>query len=126
MFKSEIRVFIAGIILTLAASCGGQAPGSNGSQPHFQGQAPGEKQTILRQMEGTVSAIDSKRMTLTIKSGDEERTSKVTSKTKFTRNRAPASMNDITVGKPVKVVIKMVYGQPDEIATVDIQIPMKD
>lgn len=121
--KIEVRSFIAGIMLTLAASCGGQDAG--GSRPHFHGQAPGEKQTILRQIEGTVSAVDSKQMTLTIKSGKEERTLKVTSKTKFTRNAAPASMNDITVGKPVKVVIKMVYGQPDEIATVEIQIPMK-
>lgn len=121
MYKSQIRSFIAGIMLTLAASCGGQAPGSNGSQPHFQGQAPGEKQTILHQIEGAVSAIDSKRMTLTIKSAEEQRAFKVTSKTKFTRNTAPASMTDIAVGKRVKVVVKMVYGQPDEIATVDIQ-----
>ena len=122
--KNEIRAVITGIMLTLGAACGAQDTG--GSRPHFQGQAPGEKQTILRQIEGTVSAIDSKRMSLTIKSGEEERAFKVTSKTQFTRNATLASMKEIAVGKRVKVVVKMVYGQPDELASVDVQVPMKD
>ena len=116
-------VLIAGTLITVAASCAGQDAGSNRSQPHFSGQAPGEKQAILRQIEGTVTGMDSQGMTLTVKSAEGERKFKMTSKTKFTRNAAPASMNDVTVGKPVQVVIKMVYGQPDEIATVDIKSP---
>jgi len=121
MYKSAILSFIAAVVLTLAASCWGQAPTTNGSQPHFQGQAPGEKQTILQQIEGTVTAIDSKGMTLTIKSTEAQRAFKVASKTKFTRNAAPASMDDLSVGKRVKVIVKRVYGQPDELASVDIQ-----
>lgn len=117
---------IAGTMSTLAVSCGGQDAGSNGSQPHFAGQAPGEKQAILRRIEGTVSAIDAKGMTLTIKSAAETNTFKLTSKAKFKRNAAPASMSDITVGKPVQVVVKKVYGQPDEIVTVDLKSPMKN
>jgi hypothetical protein len=122
--RNEIWAVIAGVMLTLAASCGGQDTG--GSRPHFQGQAPGEKQTILRQIEGTVSAIDLKRMTLTVKSGEAERAFKVSSKTQFTRNATPASMNEMAVGKRVKVVVKMVYGQADELASVDVQVPIKD
>jgi len=114
---------IVGTMITLAASCVGQDAGSNSSQPHFPGQAPGEKQAILRQIKGTVSAIDSKGMTLTIKSAEGEHKFKVTSKTKFTQNAAPASMSDVAVGKPVEVVVKMVYGQPDEISKVDIKSP---
>jgi hypothetical protein len=113
----------AGIMITLATACGGKDTVTNASPPHFQGEAPGEKQTILHQIEGTVSAIDPKGITLTIKSADEERTLKVTSKTKFTRNRTPASLKDVTVGKSVRVVVKTVYGQPDEVATVDIKTP---
>jgi len=113
----------AGIMITLATACGGKDTVTNASPPHFQGEAPGEKQTILHQVEGTVSAVDPKGMTLTIKSTEGERTFKVTSKTKFTRNRAHTSLNDVTVGKPVRVVVKTVYGQPDEVATVDIKTP---
>src|ERR1039457_1712617 len=62
-----IWTLIAGTLGTLAVSCAGQAAGTNSSQPHFAGQAPGEKQAILRRIEGTVSAMDSKGMTLTVK-----------------------------------------------------------
>jgi len=116
-------VLTVGTMIILAASCVGQDAGTNGSHPHFPGQGPGEKQAILRQIKGTVSAFDSKGMTLTVKSAEGERTFKVTSKTKFTRNSAPASMNEVAVGKPVEVVVKMVYGQPDEISKVDIKSP---
>lgn len=121
-----IWTLIAGTLGTLAVSCAGQAAGTNSSQPHFAGQAPGEKQAILRRIEGTVSAMDSKGMTLTVKLAEGSRTFKVSSKTKFTRNAVPASMKDIAVGKPVEVVVKKVYGQPDEIATVDIKSPLKN
>jgi len=116
-----LSIALCGFVISLVASGGGQDAGTNGSQPHFPGQAPGEKQAILRQIEGTVSAIDSNAMTLTIKSAEEEGTFKVTSKTKFTRKAAPASMKDVSVGKPVEGVVKMVYGQPDEVVKVDIK-----
>jgi hypothetical protein len=119
--KIATWALIAGTIVTLAASCSAQDAGTNGSQPHFPGQAPGEKQAILRQIEGTVSAIDSQRMTLTIKSAEGEHTFKLTSKTKFTQNTEPAAMKDVVAGQRVVVVVKMVYGQPDEIAKVDIK-----
>ncbi|HEX4644422.1 MAG TPA: hypothetical protein VH598_02325, partial [Verrucomicrobiae bacterium] len=64
-----------------------------------------------------------KGMSLTIKSSEGEHGFKITSKTKFTRNAAPASINDVAVGKPVEVVVKMVYGQPDELAKVDLKSP---
>lgn len=116
-------IALGGFVILLAVSCRGQAAGTNSSQPHFPGQAPGERQAILRQIKGTVSAIDSKKMTVTIKSAGEERAFKITSKTKFTRNAAPASIGDVSVGKPVEVVVKMVYGQPDELSTVDLKSP---
>jgi hypothetical protein len=116
---------ILGTMLILGTSCSGQDADTNSSQPHFPGQAPGEKQAILRQIEGTVSAINTPRTTLTIKSADGEHTFKLTSKTKFTRSGTPAAINDIAVGKPVQVVVKMVYGEPDEIVKVEINPPSK-
>jgi hypothetical protein len=116
--KLGMWALIAGTMM--AVSCGGQNARTNGFQPHFAGQAPGEKQAILRQMAGAVSAMDAKGMTLTVKLAEGDRTFKVTSKTKFTRNTAPAAITDVAVGQPVKVVVKMVYGQPNETVSVDI------
>ncbi|PWU09925.1 MAG: hypothetical protein C5B50_26370 [Verrucomicrobia bacterium] len=114
-------VLIPGISIAIMACCDAQNAATSNSQPHFAGQAPGEKQAILRQIKGTVGAIDSKRKTLTIKSGERERTFKVTSKSKFTRNGAPASMKDVVAGQPVEVIVKSVYGQPDELAEVNMK-----
>jgi len=124
-FYNQVGIcsLIAGTMSTLAVSCAGQVAGTNGSQPHFNGQAPGEKQAILRRMEGSVSAADAKKMTLTVKVAEGDRTFTVTSKSKFTRNATPAAMGDVAVGQPVEVVVKMVYGQPDEIVTVNIKSP---
>lgn len=110
-------------LFLLTVSCRAQDVGSNSSQPHFSGQAPGERQAILRRVKGTVTAIDSKRMTMTIKSAEGERAIKITSKTKFNRNGVPASMKDVAVGNSLEAVVKMVYGQPDELAKVDITAP---
>ena len=118
-------MLIAGTMM--AVSCGGQNAGSNAAQPHFvgqphfDGQAPGEKQTILHQIKGTVTAMHKQKMTLTVKLEEGNRTFKLTSKTKFTRNAAPAAMTDVSPGQPVQVVIKSVFGQPDEIVSVDIK-----
>ena len=119
--KTGMWALIAGTMITLAASCRGQDAGSNAFKPHFAGQAPGEKQAILHQMEGAVSAVDTKGMTLTVKLAEGDRMFKITSETKFTRNGAPASMKDVAVSKPVRVVVKSVYGQPDKMVSVDIQ-----
>ena len=118
---SFLRIIVAGAIFTLSALCDGQDAGSNGFQPHFDGQAPGERQAILHQMDGTASAMDKQGMTLTVKSAEGEKAFKVTSKTKFTRNAASVAMTDVAVGQPVRVVVKSVYGQPDEIVSVDIK-----
>ena len=118
-----LPIALFGILISPTVSCRAQNVGSNSSQPHFPGQAPGERQAILRQIKGTVTAIDAKRMTLTIKSAEGERALKITSKTKFNRNEAPASMKDVAVSNSVEVVVKMVYGQPDELAKVDIKAP---
>lgn len=112
---------VAGIMIMLLASCGAQDANSNASQPHFAGQAPGEKQALLHQMKGTVSVMDKQKMTLTVKLAEGNRTFKLTAKTKFTRNAAPAAMTDVAAGQPVQVVVKAVFGQPDEIVSVDIK-----
>jgi hypothetical protein len=128
MFKftpsSKVFVLSAAVCVFLilpAARCGAQQAHTNDSSSHFSGEAPGEKQAILRQVKGTVSAIDSPKMTLTIKTAEGEHTFKVNSKTRFTRNAQSASISDVAVGQPVEVVVKMVYGQPDETAEVDIK-----
>jgi len=121
-----IRTLITGTVSALAVSCAGQAAGTNNSQPHFAGQAPGEKQAILHRIEGAVTALDAKGMTLTVRLAEGSRTFKAGSKTKFTQNAVPASMKDIALGKPVVVVVKKVYGQPDEIVSVEIKSSPKN
>jgi len=97
-----------------------QAAGSNRSQPHFSGQAPGEAQTILHQLKGSISAVDAKAMTLTIKSGDgAPLIFKITAKTKFSRSGKPAAFKDADVGSTVEVVVNS-RAQSDEAITVNI------
>jgi hypothetical protein len=114
-------VLAAAVAITLSASGAAQDAGTNHSQPHFSGQAPGEAQAILRKYAGSISAVDPKAMTLNIKSTEGCRAFKVTAKTKFSRGDKPALFQDVSVGKNVEAVIKMVHGQPDEIITVNIK-----
>lgn len=115
-----LAVLIAGVMVTLSVSCFGDDSGANNSQPHFQGEAPGASQTIIRKFEGVVSAMDTNSMTLTIKLAEGDRVFKVTPKTKFNRNAQPASMKDIAVGETVEAAVN-VHGQRDEIIAVNIK-----
>ena len=118
--KIAKSALVAAVSITLSVSCGAQDAGSNRFQPHFSGQAPGEAQAILRKFKGSVSAIDPKAMTLTIKLAEGDRVFKVTSKTKFSCGDKPALLKDVGVGKTVEVAIKMVHGQADEPVSVNI------
>lgn len=119
MRKIAMPTLIAGAMMTLPILHGGQDSGGS-SQPHFPGEAPGEAQSIFQQIEGPVSAIDSKAMTLTVKLAEGPRMFEVTSKTKFTRGGVPASLSTVAVGMVVKVLIKMQGGQ-FEAVSVDIK-----
>jgi hypothetical protein len=119
MLKIAMPTFIAGAMMTLPALHGGQDSGGS-SQPHFPGEAPGEAQSILQRLEGPISAVDPKAMTLTVKLAEGPRTFKVTSKTKFTRGGAPASLSAAVVGTMVEIIIKMEHGQ-SEAVSVDIK-----
>lgn len=112
---------LAGAMLNLSVSCPGQDAGTNHSQPHFAGQAPGESQEILRRIEGPITAVDSKAMTVTIKSTEGLRALKITPKTKITREGKPASMSDAAVGKTVEAVVKNGHAQPHEAITLNIK-----
>ncbi|MDB6064628.1 MAG: hypothetical protein JWR26_836 [Pedosphaera sp.] len=119
-----MAALFAGAMVAQLASCSAQGADTNdtnNSQPHFPGQAPGEAQKVLRRFEGSVTAVDSKAMTLTIKSKDGDHKFKVSSKTKFSRGDKPASLSDAAVGQPVEVVVKSGRGQPDEVITVNIK-----
>jgi hypothetical protein len=120
MHKIAKSALVAVVAITLSASCGAQDTGSNRLQPHFSGQAPGEAQAILRKVKGSVSAVDPKAMTLTIKLAEGDRVFKVAAKTKFSSGDKPALLRDIGVGKTVEAVIKMVHGQADEAVSVKI------
>lgn len=104
----------------LLTSCSAQGAGTNHSQPHFSGQAPGEAQSILRMFKGPVTAVDSKKMTLTIKADDGDHTFKVTPKTKYTHGDKSASLKDAAVGKTVEVVVNL-RAQSDTAITVNIK-----
>jgi hypothetical protein len=121
--KIAMSALIAGTMITLPGLCSGQDNnGSNQPQPpHFPGQAPGEKQAVLRMINGSVSAVDLKTMTLTIKTAEGDRAFIVTSRTKITRDNKAASLSDAIVGKPAEVVIKLGRGQPDEVVTVNLK-----
>jgi hypothetical protein len=82
--KMARAALVTEAIVALSASCSGQDADSNSSQPHFAGQAPSEVQTILPRLDGSLTAVDSKAMTLTINLPKGPRTFKVTPKTKFT------------------------------------------
>lgn len=119
MRKIAMPTLIAGAVITLPLLHGGQ-DSSGSSQPHFPGEAPGEAQSIFQQLEGPVSAVDPKAMTLTVKLAEGSRMLKVTSKTKFTRGDVPASLSTVAVGMIVEVVVKMQSGQ-FEAVSVDIK-----
>ena len=110
---------VAAITIMLSVSCGAQDVGSNRFQPHFSGQAPGEAQAILHQFKGSVSAVDSRAKTLTIKLGEGDRVFKVTAKTKFRCGNKPGVFKDAGVGKTVEIVVN-VRAQSDEAITVNI------
>ena len=118
--KIAQTALVAGFTLTLLVACGAQDAGSNRFQPHFSGQAPGEAQAIFRQFKGSVSTVDPKAMTLTIKLAEGNCVFKATSKTKFSRGNKPVLFKDIGVGQTVEAVIKMVHGQTDEAVSVNI------
>jgi len=120
MNKIRKSALVAGMMTMLLTSCGAQDAGSNRFQPHFSGQAPGEAQTILRMFKGTVTAVDLKAKTLTIKADKEDHSFKVTSKTKFKSGDKPASFKDIGVGKTVEVIVN-IRAQSDEAITVNIK-----
>jgi hypothetical protein len=94
--------------------------GAEDSQPHFSGQAPGEKQEILRQIRGSIIAVDANTMMLTIKTADETLTVKVIPKTKFTHGDKSITLKDVTVGKTVEADIN-IHSQPNEVLTVKIK-----
>src|ERR1017187_7586262 len=102
--KIAKSALVAGVTITLSVSCGAQDAGSNRSQPHFSGQAPGEAQAIFRKIKGSVSAVDLKAMTLTIKLAEGDRVFKVTAKTKLSCGEKPALFKDVGVGKTVEAV----------------------
>jgi hypothetical protein len=119
--KIAKSALVAGVAITLSVSCGAQDAGSNRSQPpHFSGQAPGEAQAILRKIKGSVSAVDPKAMTLTVKLAEGDRVFKVTAKTKLSSGDKPALLKGVGVGKTVEAVIKMVHGHADEVVSVNI------
>lgn len=115
-----ILVTVAGAVIMLSVACVAQDAGSNRSQPHFRGQAPGEVQAILHKLKGSVSSVDTNAMTLTIKLAQSDRVFKLVAKTKFSRGDNPALLKDLSVGQTVEVVLKTVYGQADEVVSVNI------
>ncbi len=119
--KIARSALIAGVItITLSVSCVAQDAGTNRYRPHFSGQAPGEAQAILRQLKGSVSAVDSKGMTLTINLAEGDRVVKVTAKTKLSCGGKTALLQDVGVGQTVEAVIQMIYGHVDEAVSVNI------
>ena len=114
--------FIAIGLASFTAACSGQESNHAPVQPHFTGQAPGERQVIFQKITGSIGDVDTNTMTLKIGSGKETRRFKITSKTKFTHDDGqPASFGDIKAGKTATVIIARVYGQPDEVVTVNLQ-----
>jgi hypothetical protein len=118
MFWMNLPLLSVGAVIALSWSSCAQDAATN-SQPHFPGQAPGELQQVFRQLEGRVSAVDSKAMTLEL--AGEPDIFKITAKTQITRDNKPASLGDIAVNQTVKVAVRMMHAQPNELASVNIK-----
>jgi hypothetical protein len=119
-------IFVA--VLALSTSCHAQDARTNVPPPSFPGQAPGEGQRVFRMVKGAVTAVDSKAMTVTIKSEAGVQTFKATAKTKFTHADAAASWSDVAAGKMVEATVVSSHGhsgdaaaQPDELVTLKIK-----
>ena len=113
-----LRSLLVGTVIALSWSSCAQDAATN-SPPHFPGQSPGELQQIFRQLEGRVSAVDAKAMTLEL--AGEPGIFKITAKTQITRDNKPASLGDIAVNQTVKIVVRMMHAQPNELASVNIK-----
>jgi len=109
---------LVGVMIVLSWSGCAQDVATN-SQPHFPGQAPGELQQVFRQLEGRVGAVDAKAMTLEL--AGQPGIFKITAKTQITRDHKPASLADIAVNQTVKIVVRMMHAQPNELASVNIK-----
>jgi hypothetical protein len=106
---------------TTALACPTKAgPEEPPSKPHFDGQPPGEAQTIFRPYKGVMTAVDAKGGTITLKLPEGSHTFKTTAETKFTHAGKPASA-DAALGKQVELTAKTANGRPDEATSVDIK-----
>jgi hypothetical protein len=120
--------FIFLVVITLSTSCRGQGAATNTQPPGFPGQAPGEGQQVYRMVRGTITAVDSKAKTVTVKSEEGVKTYKATPKTKFTHAGSPASWSDVVAGKTVEATVVSSHGhpgdaaaRPDELVKVDLK-----
>src|SRR5581483_549198 len=101
-------------VFCLASAFGGEPPPPTDPASHFAGQKPGEAQAIMLRFEGTVTAVDAKHNSLTVKTADGEKTFQVTDKTTITGSDKPAKLQDLRIGMKAEIIVKHVNARGDE------------